>query len=269
MLRYDTPPSARYSYEDCRLSNQNQNQTTFQNKAWQLGASVAAGANVTKVFWQLISRKWEYEPIRQFELSVLLCILCKCNCRRNSSHCKSATQFAPQKYVSLITEKFPKEEGGQWPTSVTHFAKVTYLRPPTRLFHSPTLRRLGLCCDRSKPPRGIDVEQSSPRPDWIQNSQAHPAGRSQKLPPEAEQTSEELTQLPWKKWQPFRRRHFQMHFHEWQIKISLKFIPKGPIDNKSSFVEVMAWRRTGDKPLTEPMLTQFTDAYLRHSASVN
>ena len=154
---------------------------------WQLGASVAAGANVTKVFWQLISRKWEYEPIRQFELSVLLCILCKCNCRRNSSHCKSATQFAPQKYVSLITEKFPKEEGGQWPTSVTHFAKVTYLRPPTRLFHSPTLRRLGLCCDRSKPPRGIDVEQSSPRPDWIQNSQAHPAGRSQKLPPEAEQ----------------------------------------------------------------------------------
>ena len=81
-----------------------------------------------------------------------VCILCTCNCRRSSSHCKSATQFAPQKYVSLITEKFPKEEGGQWPASVTHFAKVTYLRPPpTRLFHSPTLRRLGLCCDRSKP----------------------------------------------------------------------------------------------------------------------
>ena len=145
-----------------------------------------------RVFWQLISsilisRKWEYEPIRQFKLSVLLCILCKCNCRRSSSHCKSVTQFAPQKCVSLITEKFPNEEGGQWPASVTHFAKVTYLRPPTRLFHSPTLRGLGLCCDRSKPPRGRDVEQSSPRPDWIQNRQAHPGGRSQKLPPEAEQ----------------------------------------------------------------------------------
>ena len=131
--------------------------TTLQNKAW--GASVTAGANVTTVFfWQLVSsmfilRKWEYEPIRQFKLSVLLCILCKCNCRRSSSHCKSSTQFAPQKCVPLITEKFPKEEGGQWPTSVTHFAKVTYLRPRTRLFHSPTLRRLGLCCDRSKPPR--------------------------------------------------------------------------------------------------------------------
>ena len=26
----------------------------------------------------------------------------------------------------------------------------------------------------------------------------------------------------------------------------------------------MAWRRPGDKPLSEPMLTQFTDAYMRH-----
>ena len=26
----------------------------------------------------------------------------------------------------------------------------------------------------------------------------------------------------------------------------------------------MAWRRIGDKPLSEPMLTQFTDAYRRH-----
>ena len=42
------------------------------------------------------------------------------------------------------------------------------------------------------------------------------------------------------------------------IKISLKFIPKGPIDNKSALFQVMAWRRTGDKPLPESMLTQFT-----------
>ena len=47
-------------------------------------------------------------------------------------------------------------------------------------------------------------------------------------------------------------------------KILLKFIPKGPIDNKSALVQVMAWRRTGDKPLPEPMLTQFTDAYMWH-----
>ena len=38
------------------------------------------------------------------------------------------------------------------------------------------------------------------------------------------------------------------------IKISLKFVPKGPIINIPSFVQIMAWRRSGDKPLSEPMM---------------
>ena len=54
-----------------------------------------------------------------------------------------------------------------------------------------------------------------------------------------------------------------MQFHDWNVFIqkSLKFVPKGPIDNKSMLVQVIA---TGDKPLSEPMLTQFTKAYMRH-----
>ena len=32
------------------------------------------------------------------------------------------------------------------------------------------------------------------------------------------------------------------------IEISLKFIPKGPINNIPSLVQIMAWRRPGDKP---------------------
>ena len=48
------------------------------------------------------------------------------------------------------------------------------------------------------------------------------------------------------------------------IQISLKFASRSPIDNKPALVQVTAWRRTGDKPLPEPMLSQFTDAYLRH-----
>ena len=48
------------------------------------------------------------------------------------------------------------------------------------------------------------------------------------------------------------------------IQISLKFVPKSPIDKKSALFQVMAWRRTGDKPLPEPMMTQFTDADMRH-----
>ena len=48
------------------------------------------------------------------------------------------------------------------------------------------------------------------------------------------------------------------------IRILLKFVPKSPVDNKPALVQVMAWRRTGDKTLPEPMLTQLTDAYMRH-----
>ena len=48
------------------------------------------------------------------------------------------------------------------------------------------------------------------------------------------------------------------------IQFSLKVVFKGPIDNKSALVPVMAWRQLGDKPLPEPMLTQSTDAYMRH-----
>ena len=40
------------------------------------------------------------------------------------------------------------------------------------------------------------------------------------------------------------------------IKISLKFIPKGPINNIPALVQIMAWRRPGDKPLSEPMMVR-------------
>ena len=46
------------------------------------------------------------------------------------------------------------------------------------------------------------------------------------------------------------------------IKIALKFVPRGPIDIKKALLQVIAWRRTGDKPLPELMLTQFTEAYI-------
>ena len=38
------------------------------------------------------------------------------------------------------------------------------------------------------------------------------------------------------------------------IKISLKFIPKSPINNIPALVQIMAWRRPGDKPLSEAMM---------------
>ena len=38
------------------------------------------------------------------------------------------------------------------------------------------------------------------------------------------------------------------------LKISLKFVPKGPVINIPVLVQKMAWRRSGDKPLSEPMM---------------
>ena len=37
------------------------------------------------------------------------------------------------------------------------------------------------------------------------------------------------------------------------IKISLKFVPKSPMDNIPAMFQIMAWRR-GDKPLSEAMM---------------
>ena len=37
-------------------------------------------------------------------------------------------------------------------------------------------------------------------------------------------------------------------------KIPLYFITKGPINNIPAFVQIMAWRRPGNKPLSEPMM---------------
>ena len=38
------------------------------------------------------------------------------------------------------------------------------------------------------------------------------------------------------------------------IEFSLKFVPNGPINNIPALVRIMAWRRPGDKPLSEPVM---------------
>ena len=38
--------------------------------------------------------------------------------------------------------------------------------------------------------------------------------------------------------------------------ISLKFVPKGLIDNIPPLVQIMAWRQPGNKPLSEPMMVR-------------
>ena len=46
------------------------------------------------------------------------------------------------------------------------------------------------------------------------------------------------------------------------------FVLKVSIDNDSALVQKMAWRWTDGKPLSEPIMAQFTEACMRHSASM-
>ena len=39
-----------------------------------------------------------------------------------------------------------------------------------------------------------------------------------------------------------------------EFRLKLKFVPKGPINTIPALAQIMAWRRPGDKPLSEAML---------------
>ena len=48
----------------------------------------------------------------------------------------------------------------------------------------------------------------------------------------------------------------------WDIfKISLKFVPRGPINNITTLVQIMTWHRPGDKPLSEPMMVSLYESH--------
>ena len=49
------------------------------------------------------------------------------------------------------------------------------------------------------------------------------------------------------------KRIFLNEYVRISIKISLKFVARGPINNIPALVQIMAWCRSGDKPLSEPM----------------
>ena len=59
-------------------------------------------------------------------------------------------------------------------------------------------------------------------------------------------------------WTPFRRRLFHVHFLQWKLWyfdwIFTEICSQGPIDNNPALVQIMAWRRSVDKPLSEPMM---------------
>ena len=57
--------------------------------------------------------------------------------------------------------------------------------------------------------------------------------------------------------------HFLIENVSISIKISMKFFYNGPINNIPALVQIMAWCRPGDKPLSEPMMVSLlTNIYV-------
>ena len=79
----------------------------------------------------------------------------------------------------------------------------------------------------------------------------------------------QLTSCPVNSLRPRQNgRHFPddislMKTFEFQM-ISLKYVTWCVIDNILTFVQIMAWRWTGDKPLSEPVMAKFSDADMLH-----
>ena len=69
-----------------------------------------------------------------------------------------------------------------------------------------------------------------------------------------------ITLRPWQNGRHFADDLFKCIFlneNVWNlIKISLKFVPKGPNNIIPALVQIMASRHQGDKPLSEPMLVR-------------
>ena len=68
------------------------------------------------------------------------------------------------------------------------------------------------------------------------------------------------------KWPKFYRQHFKLIFLSENcsilIQVWLKFVPQDKINNEPGLVQIMVWRQSGNKPLSEPMMAYFVDMLL-------
>ena len=53
------------------------------------------------------------------------------------------------------------------------------------------------------------------------------------------------------------------------IQIQMEVVPDCPINKWQALVQIIAWCQAGDKPLSEPMMAEFTNGYKPHSVSMD
>ena len=60
-----------------------------------------------------------------------------------------------------------------------------------------------------------------------------------------------------------------MKMYEFRLRFHWNLFLKFRINNIPALVEIMAWRRTGDKPFSQPMRAKLDDVCMRDSASMS
>ena len=123
--------------------------------------------------------------------------------------------------------------------------------------HTLASRALNMSCSFGQSARSIksrcEVILHTPRVSWVLGATRHDANQ-QPLDTNVN------TLRPRQDGRNFADDIFKCIFVDenvWiSIKISLKFVPKGPINNIPALVQIMAWRRRGDKLLSGPRLAR-------------
>ena len=91
------------------------------------------------------------------------------------------------------------------------------------------------------------------------------------------QMYESITHM-WAPYGPGQKGHFkgafELHFLEFNLwyfhsNLIFKFVFEGPTDSESVLVQVMAWCRPGDKPLSESMVNWMTHICVTRPRTVN
>ena len=112
-------------------------------------------------------------------------------------------------------------------------------------------------------PCKINRSLSSPRKDF--NNQHHlSCGKWWKMQtfsmlPQNDSAYKGLTHWGWDKMSTIFQATFSnafswMKMYKFLLRFSLKFVPRGTINKIPALVQIMVWRRPGDKPLSEPMV---------------
>ena len=61
--------------------------------------------------------------------------------------------------------------------------------------------------------------------------------------------------------------HKMVQFYQWKLVNFINFhieVSSLGVLNKWAFVKIMGWWKTGSKPISRPMMTQFSDTYMQH-----